>query len=50
MTQMKELGVDTFVEVGTGKVLSGMIRRIDKELAGMSVQSADDIDAFLSSL
>lgn len=48
--KLKELGVDTFVEVGTGKVLTGMIRRIDKELAGMSVQSADDIDAFLSSL
>ena len=48
--KMKELGVDTFVEVGTGKVLTGMIRRIDKELAGISVQSADDIDAFLSSL
>jgi len=48
--KMRELGVDTFVEVGTGKVLTGMIRRIDKELAGMSVQSADDIDAFISSL
>ena len=48
--KMRELGVDTFVEVGTGKVLTGMVRRIDKELAGMSVQSADDIDAFISSL
>ena len=48
--KMRELGVDTFVEVGTGKVLTGMIRRIDKDLAGMSVQSTDDIDAFLPSL
>ena len=48
--KMRELGVDTFVEVGTGKVLTGMIRRVDRELASMSVQSADDIDAFISSL
>ena len=47
---MRELGVDTFVEVGAGKVLTGMIRRIDKDLAGISVQSVDDIDAFASSL
>ena len=48
--KMRELGVDTFMEVGAGKVLTGMIRRIDKELTGLSVQSADDIDAFASSL
>ncbi len=48
--KMRELGVDTFMEVGAGKVLTGMIRRIDKELPSVSVQSADDIDAFASSL
>ncbi len=46
--KMRELGVNTFVEVGAGKVLSGMIRRTDKELTALSVQSAEDIDAFLS--
>ena len=48
--KMRELGVDTFIEVGAGKVLTGMIRRIDRELTSLSVQSADDIDAFASSL
>ena len=48
--KMRELGVDTFVEVGSGKVLTGMIRRIDKELTSLSIQSADDIDEFSSSL
>ncbi len=48
--KMRELGVVTFMEVGAGKVLTGMIRRIDRELTGLSVQSADDIDAFASSL
>ena len=48
--KMRELGVDTFMEVGAGKVLTGMIRRIDKELTSLSIQSADDIDEFSSSL
>ena len=48
--KMRELGVDTFMEVGAGKVLTGMIRRTDKEVTSLSVQSADDIDAFASSL
>ena len=48
--KMRGLGVDTFIEVGAGKVLTGMIRRIDRELTSLSVQSADDIDAFASSL
>ena len=43
--KMRGLGVDNFMEVGAGKVLTGMIRRIDKELTSLSVQSADDIDA-----
>ena len=48
--KMKELGVDTFVEVGAGKVLTGMIRRIDKELTGVYIQSAEDLDGFISGL
>ena len=46
---MKELGVGTFVEVGAGSALTGMIRRIDQDLVGYSVQSADDIDEFIDS-
>ena len=47
--KMKQLGVGTFVEVGVGKVLTGMVKRIDRELKGLSIQSADDIDEFLNS-
>lgn len=47
---MKEQGVDTLVELGSGKVLSGMARRIDKTLTGVSVQDPDDIEAFLKTL
>ena len=47
--KMKKLGVRTFVEVGVGKVLTGMVKRIDRELKGFSIQSAHDIDEFLNS-
>ena len=43
-------GVDTLVELGAGKVLGGLARRIDRSIAGSSIGSPDDIDAFLSSL
>lgn len=47
---MKEAGVEQLVEIGAGKVLSGLTRRIDPELTGVSIQSPDDIDAFLKSV
>jgi [acyl-carrier-protein] S-malonyltransferase len=45
---MKELGVTTLVEVGSGKVLTGLTKRIDKEVGGVSLQTPDDIEAFLA--
>ncbi len=48
--EMKELGVDTLVEVGAGKVLSGLTRRIDRELTGMSAGTPGEIDTFLGTL
>ena len=47
---LKEKGVDTFVEVGAGKVLSGLVRRIDREILPISVQGPEDIEKFLASL
>ena len=46
---MKDNGVDTLVELGAGNVLTGMTRRIDKELTGVAVQSPEDIEAYLKS-
>ena len=40
---LRDEGVETFVEVGSGSVLSGLIRRIDRSLATVSVQGPDDI-------
>jgi [acyl-carrier-protein] S-malonyltransferase len=38
-------GVREFVEVGAGKALSGMVRRIDRELAARAVNTAGDVRA-----
>ena len=42
-------GVTELVELGAGKVLGGLAKRIDRSVAGSSIGSPDDIDAFLSS-
>ncbi|MFC1672909.1 ACP S-malonyltransferase [Pseudomonadota bacterium] len=49
MAKMGELGVDTLVEVGAGKVLSGLVRRVEG-IDGSNVGTPDDIEAFLASL
>lgn len=43
-------GVTTLYEVGSGKVLSGLARRINRELATANVGSPEDVDAALAAL
>ncbi|TYC66831.1 ACP S-malonyltransferase [Stappia sp. BW2] len=50
ITWLAENGVDTFVEIGTGKVLTGMVKRIAREATGMAVNSPEDIDALLEKI
>ena len=40
-------GVDTLIEVGAGKVLTGLARRIDRSLASSSVGTVEDVNALL---
>jgi len=47
---MKGEGVDTIIEIGAGRVLSGLVKRIDRELTAMSVGTPADIEAFLKTL
>jgi len=42
--------VTTLYEIGSGKVLTGLAKRIDKTVTGVSVNSPADIDAALASL
>jgi [acyl-carrier-protein] S-malonyltransferase len=44
------LGVDTTVELGGSKVLTGMVKRIDKELQTMTLDTPADIEAFAKAL
>jgi [acyl-carrier-protein] S-malonyltransferase len=47
---MKGEGVETVVEVGAGRVLSGLVKRIDRDLAVTSVGTPAEIEAFLKTL
>lgn len=43
-------GFDTFVEVGTGQVLSGLVRRIDRKVTTRAAGTAEGIDTVLTEL
>jgi [acyl-carrier-protein] S-malonyltransferase len=47
---MKENGVTEMVELGAGKVLSGLVRRIEKDVAVESVGTPEGIEALLTKL
>ena len=47
---MKSAGVEMLVECGTGKVLSGLVKRIDKEMTGLALNTPADIEAFLKTV
>ena len=48
--QMKTDGVDTLIEIGSGKVLAGLVRRIDREMSALSVSDPEGVEKFLATL
>lgn len=44
---MKEQGIGQLVECGSGNVLAGLTKRIDKEMLALSLQTPEDIESFL---
>lgn len=47
---MKEAGVTDMVEIGAGKVLSGLVRRIDKTISCLSVETPEQIETLINTL
>ena len=47
---MKDQGVESLVELGAGKVLSRLVRRIDRDLSATAVGEPAEVEAFLNSL
>jgi [acyl-carrier-protein] S-malonyltransferase len=47
---MKSLGVAKMYELGAGKVLAGLVKRIDKEIEASSVGAPADVEAALKAL
>ena len=47
---MKADGAGTIIEVGPGKVLTGLIKRIDKEISTLNLKEAADLEKVLGAL
>ncbi len=45
-----EIGIDTFVEAGPGKVLSGLVKRIEPSVKILNVEDSDSLEKALSGL
>ncbi|RCW85253.1 ACP S-malonyltransferase [Phyllobacterium bourgognense] len=43
-------GVTTLYEIGAGKVLTGLARRINKDISGIAIGTPEDIDAAVAAL
>ena len=50
LQNMANDGVTRFVEMGTGKVLTGLVKRTLSDVEAISIESAEDIDNFINIL
>ena len=48
--RMRDNGVDRVIELGGGRVLSSLVRRIDRDMTGVNVDGPDDVEALLKEL
>ncbi len=47
---MQDYGIDTYVEIGPGKTLTGFVRKENKEVNVVNINSVETLEAFLDSL
>ena len=47
---MLDSGVGTFIEIGPGKVLTGLMRRIDRSAKAINISGVEDIRSFVESM
>ena len=50
MTNAVNNGFDTFIEIGPGRVLSGLMRRIDKTKKTMNIEKVEDLEKVIEEL
>jgi [acyl-carrier-protein] S-malonyltransferase len=48
--RMVEDGIDTFIEIGPGKVLSGFVKKVGKELRTFNIEDTESLNKTLSEL
>jgi [acyl-carrier-protein] S-malonyltransferase len=48
--RMKEQGINEMIEIGAGKVLSGLVKRIDKDIECQSVGTPEQIEQLITKL
>ena len=48
--KMIEQGVDTFVEIGPGKTLTGFLRKINRDVTAYNIETVEDMEAVLEKL
>lgn len=50
VVKMLELGVDTFIEIGPGKVLSGLVKKVDRSAKTFAIYDAETCAAAVAAL